>query len=300
MKFDVVVGNPPFNRGKSGGGTRMGNTIWEKFIVKSWDILVDDGWLCQVHPIVWRTNRHSRKKKRAADILFGSRITWIRAGFEFSQVPVDVDAYTCQKSSVRDSTLWHNADGTEYRFQIDSDAEFLLSHQSKLISSITRKVLTEDDNGLMIRQSWGGLTILDESITGEFEFVHGRKRKQIRHPHIFQNEPKVFMASNRDFKPFYDPGELGIGDHVHVILLEEAPARWFIAFVDSRLSRFFQYVWCPGYDAARGKHGKHPFNAPQPLKKIRISSEEPGDDAYFYRYFGLTQQEIDYIERTVA
>ena len=58
MKFDVIAGNPPYQapqevkneKGISGGG----NTLWDKFIVKSIELLKEGGHLCYVHPSGWR------------------------------------------------------------------------------------------------------------------------------------------------------------------------------------------------------------------------------------------------------
>jgi 16S rRNA G966 N2-methylase RsmD/predicted Zn-ribbon and HTH transcriptional regulator len=51
-KFDVVLGNPPYNNtGKIG----TGNSMWQKFVKKSieeW--VVDKGYVCFVHPPNWR------------------------------------------------------------------------------------------------------------------------------------------------------------------------------------------------------------------------------------------------------
>jgi len=54
-KFDIIIGNPPFNasqenEGKKGGG----DTLWPKFVVKSLDILKTNGYLLFVHPSSWR------------------------------------------------------------------------------------------------------------------------------------------------------------------------------------------------------------------------------------------------------
>jgi len=54
-RFDVIVGNPPFNSNqtysaKKGGGS----SLWDKFVVKAIDKLNDDGLLLFVHPSFWR------------------------------------------------------------------------------------------------------------------------------------------------------------------------------------------------------------------------------------------------------
>lgn len=49
-KFDIVMGNPPYNGAETGGG----NSLWDKFIRKSIPILNDSKYLVFVHPSAWR------------------------------------------------------------------------------------------------------------------------------------------------------------------------------------------------------------------------------------------------------
>lgn len=50
MKFDVVVGNPPY-QDQSGN---VGNTLWDKFTYMSLNIVKENGYMCLVHPSKWR------------------------------------------------------------------------------------------------------------------------------------------------------------------------------------------------------------------------------------------------------
>jgi hypothetical protein len=69
-KFDVIVGNPPYNapqeaKGKRGGG----NDLWSKFVKKSiyWndsEWLRDDGYLVFVHPASWRKPDSKNSKNK--------------------------------------------------------------------------------------------------------------------------------------------------------------------------------------------------------------------------------------------
>ena len=60
-KFDVIVGNPPYNdsqrsKGKRGGGV----SLWDKFVNKYFSILNLNGFICNVHPNGWRgLGKHS-------------------------------------------------------------------------------------------------------------------------------------------------------------------------------------------------------------------------------------------------
>lgn len=52
-KFDIVMGNPPYNDGTNNRGSA--HVLWDKFVVKSLDILVGGGYLNMVHPSGWRS-----------------------------------------------------------------------------------------------------------------------------------------------------------------------------------------------------------------------------------------------------
>lgn len=54
-KYDVIIGNPPFNdsqeaEGKKGGG----DSLWPEFVLESLEILKPKGYLVFVHPSSWR------------------------------------------------------------------------------------------------------------------------------------------------------------------------------------------------------------------------------------------------------
>lgn len=53
-KFDVIMGNPPFNVEVGDKRFGSGRTLWDKFIIKSFDILVENGYLGFIHPQNWR------------------------------------------------------------------------------------------------------------------------------------------------------------------------------------------------------------------------------------------------------
>jgi len=59
-KYDVVVGNPPYQRN---GSASTGNTIWDLFVRKVLTIdLVDKGYLLFIHPPMWRKPDSAKSK----------------------------------------------------------------------------------------------------------------------------------------------------------------------------------------------------------------------------------------------
>jgi hypothetical protein len=53
INFDIIIGNPPFNPPKTETGS-SGNAIWPNFVMKSFSLLSDKGYLCLVHPSGWK------------------------------------------------------------------------------------------------------------------------------------------------------------------------------------------------------------------------------------------------------
>jgi len=59
MKFDVIVGNPPYQKQV---GPKKTEPMWHKFVEKSFDYLNAGGHLCLVHPPGWREAEGRYKK----------------------------------------------------------------------------------------------------------------------------------------------------------------------------------------------------------------------------------------------
>lgn len=49
-KFDIIVGNPPYNKPGNGGSRKL----WDKFVIYSLKNLKQNGFLCFIHPPIWR------------------------------------------------------------------------------------------------------------------------------------------------------------------------------------------------------------------------------------------------------
>jgi type I restriction-modification system DNA methylase subunit len=77
--FDVIVGNPPFNKGgiRSHTGTMLGvksETIWPLFIKNSLDLwLKPSGYLAFINPLSWLKKSHSMHDK-----MLEKHIVWLK------------------------------------------------------------------------------------------------------------------------------------------------------------------------------------------------------------------------------
>jgi hypothetical protein len=63
MNFDVVIGNPPFQKPKkideSKKKSTIGGDLWSNFVDKSLELCKDNGHVTLVHPPLWRKPEHS-------------------------------------------------------------------------------------------------------------------------------------------------------------------------------------------------------------------------------------------------
>lgn len=73
MKFDAIVGNPPYNDSAK-GKSRLGSyPLWIRFDFKHFELLKENGYLCLVHPSLWRDPKDAKgigKLLKSKDILY--------------------------------------------------------------------------------------------------------------------------------------------------------------------------------------------------------------------------------------
>lgn len=99
MKFDVVIGNPPYQEKV---GDRKTEPIWNKFVIKSFDLVKDGGYVSLIHPTGWRSSKG--KFKNIQDLLLNNKILTLsmndfEAGSKIFGVGTNFDFYVIQKSN---------------------------------------------------------------------------------------------------------------------------------------------------------------------------------------------------------
>jgi len=65
-KFDVIIGNPPFQAYQEASGKRGGgDELYMKFVNRSLELLKDNCYLVFVHPPSWRKPEYSKERKQS-------------------------------------------------------------------------------------------------------------------------------------------------------------------------------------------------------------------------------------------
>jgi type I restriction-modification system DNA methylase subunit len=98
MKFDVVLGNPPYQKQV---GPKKTEAIWPKFVEKSFEICKEGGYVSLIHPNGWRNVDGNYKnvqiKIKSKNLVYLS-INSVESGQEIFKVTTPFDWYLIQNS----------------------------------------------------------------------------------------------------------------------------------------------------------------------------------------------------------
>lgn len=118
-KFDVIVMNPPYQELKE--GNKKSQALWNKFVIKTLEDLVEGGYLVTVHPSGWRNadgafkNIQNLLKERQMQYL---NINNYKKGFETFGAYTDYDYY-CVRNILNTKSLTKIVDIDEKVVRID-------------------------------------------------------------------------------------------------------------------------------------------------------------------------------------
>jgi type I restriction-modification system DNA methylase subunit len=115
MKFDVIVGNPPYQ--EQGEGRERGqnnNSIWPEFVEKSFDLCKNGGYVCLIHPSGWRNL--NRTLKDIQILLRSKDIKYLEMhnsfdGVETFGVQTSYDWYVAHNIATTSKTTLRGQDG---------------------------------------------------------------------------------------------------------------------------------------------------------------------------------------------
>ena len=135
MKFDVVIGNPPYQV-KSDKSKTKTQQIWHKFVRKFPSVCKDDGYLMFIHPSGWRSNG---KFFEDAKILKEKQIEYLeihgeRDGFKTFKTHTRYDWYIVKNCPISHGTMIKDQDGVIGEYDV-SIMPFIPNAQIKKVLS---------------------------------------------------------------------------------------------------------------------------------------------------------------------
>jgi hypothetical protein len=153
-KFDVIMGNPPFNDEKEGKqtGSRAKNSLWDIFVIKSIELLNINGYLGFIHPPPWRglsPNYHKLWDIMSKKQMLYLRIYSKKDGNTYFKSSTRFDVYVLKNTINTNPTEVIDELGNKHLLKL-SKMPFLPNYAYKEIN----KILTTENEGIDVIQDY--------------------------------------------------------------------------------------------------------------------------------------------------
>jgi hypothetical protein len=310
--FDVILGNPPYNKGgiRSHTGKQLGEkneTIWTKFIEKSFKWLKPNGFLMFINPLSWLKKSHSLH-----NTMLEKYIVWLKI-WDNSQSKISINAdipislYILQdtKNNTNKTTEIHSickrrnltTSSNEYLNPIYTIPLAFHSIFNKLIQFIETKnckleynTKTVKSTGIKVRIP-GEFTKEDMWAVDTYTVKDGIMVKNTTEKHPDMEKRKLIISNKSSFTgAFIDEGKLSLtGNHKYYILGEnvEVILKMLKFNVISVIGHYTKY----GQDFLDNEA----FTYIPDIRKLDI---EDISEEEFYDLIGLNRQEKNQIKGT--
>jgi hypothetical protein len=310
--FDVVLGNPPYNKGgiRSHTGKQLGEkneTIWTKFIEQAFQLLKPDGFIVFINPLSWLKKSHSLH-----NIMLEKHIVWMKLWDNIKSLStingkIPISLYILQ------NTLNTTKKKTELISEIQSKKltttsnEYLnpkysipLAYHSifnKLINFIETKKLKLDYNTKTIKSS-GTKTKLPSNYKKEdmwaidtYTIKEGLMVKKATEEHPDMKKRKLIIANKSSFTgAFIDEGILNLtGNHKFYILGDKLEL--ILKLLDFKIMNIIGHYTKYGQDFLDNEA----FTYIPDIRKLGIKDITESE---FYKLLELTTDEIKSLKYT--
>lgn len=288
MKFDVVVGNPPYQSGNGEKGGR--HSLWRKFVKKGFELVNKNGFvalICPGFPVQAKDLSECFTKNTPLCLVNDVTGHFPNVGSEIKYWVVREGAHN--HPFYVDGTIWTNS--------LSDDPTL-----NPLIISILKK--TNIHAKFVCKQDKGyNSTQFKNDSTDYFETPKGKAKYPIRHASTikicyvstptechFKNKVMMTFSGYPDFEYFdgkSNPMSSCYQMSGYVEVKNKLEGKSLIKVYMSKL-----YTFLSGIEGA-GMKGTKNYSLPKVDLSVTWTDQE------IYAHFGLTQEEIDYIEANV-
>lgn len=186
MKFDVVIGNPPYN--DDSGNKGKSHILWDKFLVKSIEICKDNGIVCLITPSLWRKPKNNLFEIFKNNNLIYLEIHGFNDGEKTFRVETRFDWYIIKKEQYQGKTEIKDENGEVFFVNINN-YEWLPNCNYDLINNIIAKENDEKCQVIHDRTNYGA----------DKKWVQREKDDVFKYPCVYsvnrENEPKLVWSS---------------------------------------------------------------------------------------------------------
>ena len=296
-KFDVVMGNPPYqppSEGKKGG-----KSLWPIFVTKGLEQLKENGFLVFVHPALWR-----KPENDLHNLMFGKQFHYlsIHSAVEGNKVfsgkaSTRIDWYVLQNCLTSLPTTVRFEDGNQASITINVELPFIMNYGCDIIEKVRLKnqfgyLMADRCHVWDTRRDYVNHTKTREYV---YPLINGSSNQRgIRlswssKPMTYQYNKKVIFSNGGVVRPFYDTGKFGTTEAGIFILVDsDKEGTQLTRFLKSKLvSYIIAGTKWSNFETTKQIFWSipHPKNLPDDFT-----------DAQVYSYFDLTADQIGRIE----
>jgi hypothetical protein len=295
MKFDIIIQNPPYNP----------NSLWKKFVTKAISQLTEDGKMVVIHPDSWRINGNHLKfqndlKRHLVELHMMQYSVWEH------EVATSVDWYVYSPNIQETCKVVYPNGQTE---SLDLSKEFRIhkfpknSVQLSILNKITNSSI---NNGVMCLKGWDGGTHPDVE-GGQYLQCGGVGKGTswtigdfgtTEHPtkHQFENKVVMSYAGKPRAKSFSSEDAVGVIKASYWLTDDlDLDSQSLCLLLNSKM---YWKLICALNDPDEGKWKPYGTIAGIPLwyiRELKINGLFAQTEDEVYEHFGLTQEEIDWI-----
>jgi len=313
--FDVILGNPPYNKGgiRSHTGKQLGEkneTIWTKFIEKSFgEWMKPDGFLAFINPLSWLKKSHSLHNE-----MLEKHIVWLKLWDNIKSLAtingkIPISLFILQNTPNTKNKKTEIISEIQSKKLTTTSTEYLnpkysipLAYHSifnKLVGFIETRNLQLEYKTKTIKSSGTkakiptDYTIEDMWAVDTFTIKEGLMVKKATEQHPDANKRKLIISNKASFTgAFIDEGKLSLtGNHKFYILGDN------LEVVKKVLD--FGIINVIGHYTKYGQDflDNEAFTYLPDIRKLGIQDITEDE---FYKLIGLTRQEINQIKNPLS
>ena len=304
-EFDIIIGNPPYQKENKKNGTARGgtnNNLYLEFINNALLLLKKNGYLLFIHPLNWR-----KIGSKIFTEFINRNIHYLKLNYGgdlFENVSVKTDYYVLKNSNSKNYKsiieFINNKEIFTSNVILSNTLKFIPNIFNEHINSILNKIniygkqyeciISSDCHKIRPHVKKNKTELfkypLFNTSGNPFEYFSSK-------PHKNHYSKKIILSNSGKLSPFYDDGLLGTTqDSMYILVKSKEEGNIIINTINSELFTFLIQICQWGNfrnEASLFTYFKYPdFN---------IINNSKLDNEFIYVYYKLCEYEINFVKK---